>query len=210
MPEPPIGDRTRFKLRVYLFATSQYLDIIVSRLHTVEEVIRHVISTCLGNRELRIKFFDPFGSGSTYRAILNQELYEMRLLDDDEDEGYLPLYDIAALSNGKCIGEFGADSLALCRKKGITFYHSSQSVDRLSDVFIQDGAIIKVYYNIGQKSGDLNVRIGISHNLKDLLNEIGKIRKQELKESLYIFEAYTPYSRQYNVFFTKVLHATGM
>ncbi len=48
------------------------------------------------------------------------DAYELRLLEDDDDDYYVPLYEIAALDRRKKIGEFDVDSVAFCKVKRFT------------------------------------------------------------------------------------------
>ncbi len=48
------------------------------------------------------------------------EAYELRLLEDDAEEYYLPLYEIAALDRKKRFGEFDVDMVAFCKVRRYT------------------------------------------------------------------------------------------
>ncbi len=200
LSEPPMGDWSRFSLKIYLFGTRKYLDLVISKQHTVEEVIKHVISVCMTTAELKRQFFD---SAFTSRAYLNSELYELRLLDDDdEDEYYLPLYDIAPLHRSKCIGDFGADALALCRARGVTFSFpllpGSDMRNSLNPTHVR-GIELKIHYVVGQKESIFHVNVPPEKQLRDVLKEISKLCGEDIKEGLYAFETYNPFRKPHTV-----------
>jgi len=43
--------------------------------------------------------------------------YELRLLEDDEDEYYLPVYDIPELDRTKTLSDIDVSSIAFCKSK---------------------------------------------------------------------------------------------
>lgn len=94
------------KLRVYLVDTPNYLELYTSRQNSVEDVVRQVMlkypSTKLAS-EKPLEF--PNDSNA----------YELRLLEDDSEDYYLPIYEIAALNRNKKIGEFDIDMVAFCQ-----------------------------------------------------------------------------------------------
>jgi hypothetical protein len=75
-------------------------------------IIRLLSTTIKNHSSLRITL-------KVYLQIQYTPLaYELRVLDDDDEEDYyVPLYEIAALERTKTIGEFGIDSVAFCRAK---------------------------------------------------------------------------------------------
>ena len=107
-----------------MFATPACVDIHISKAHKVGEIIRHIITMCTMNQKLNETFLREASNGTGTTAIdhprqfKDPSLYELRLLDeDDDDEYYLPLYEIAPLERCKQIGEFGTDSVAFCKVK---------------------------------------------------------------------------------------------
>lgn len=84
------------------------MDIIVSRLNKVGDLIKHIITTYTMTSSLSQDFplDDPDSSA-----------YELRLLDDEGGGCFTPLYEIASLDASKRIGEFGVDAVALCKSK---------------------------------------------------------------------------------------------
>ena len=88
----------------------------------VDEIIRHVIAVCTMNA----KFYRELNSGSREdpesRKCEDPCLYELRLVEEDDDDGYLPSFDIAALERAKPIGDFGTNEVAFCR---IKTYHQT-------------------------------------------------------------------------------------
>lgn len=55
------------------------------------------------------------------------EAYELRLLEDDNEEYYLPVYEISALDNKKKIGEFELDMIAFCKVKNYVPKNETQT-----------------------------------------------------------------------------------
>jgi hypothetical protein len=92
-------------------------------MNKVEEVISYVITYCSSNPRLS-KYF-PTEVTEDGTPIRNKEstLYELRIFDDDSgssegDEDDSPLFALAALERDKHIGDFGTDTVALCKVKG--------------------------------------------------------------------------------------------
>ena len=117
MPEPHPNDRNKIALKLYLFSTPKHIDLTISKLNTVEEVIRHALTVCLQSRAFKKEFFNP--KKNDPRIIGNPDAYELRLLEDDCEAFYLPLSEISALSRGKCIGDFDVEALGFCRVQDI-------------------------------------------------------------------------------------------
>lgn len=108
LPTPAENDPNRQRLRVFLLGTPSYLDLAISKQNKVEDIIKHIITTCLMSgtlaQDLQIDKTDS-------------SAYDLRLLDDDEEGGYTPLYEIAALDKRKRIGEFQVEAVSLCKAK---------------------------------------------------------------------------------------------
>jgi hypothetical protein len=82
------------------------LELYTSKQSTVEEVIKQIMvkysSTELA-KEKPLEFPN------------DSQAYELRLLEDDYEDYYLPIYEIAALDRNKKIGEFDIDMIAFCQ-----------------------------------------------------------------------------------------------
>lgn len=117
LPVPDKKDKNRMNMTVYLLSTPQSIKICLSKTARVEEVIVHILTSCLANKALSQLFItDPLGKFSEEEK--DSSLYELRLLEDeDSKEFYLPLMDIAPLDRQKSIGEFSTDSFAFCQIK---------------------------------------------------------------------------------------------
>lgn len=50
----------------------------------------------------------------------NPERYELRLLEDDEEEYYIPIYDIPELDRTKTLSDINVNSLSFCKAKRYT------------------------------------------------------------------------------------------
>jgi hypothetical protein len=108
LPEPPESDPNRQKLTVYLFGTPSKLEIVISKQHRIQDVIKHIMT---------VYIMAPTFAQVPLEFPDNTDAYELRLLEDDEEEYYTPLYEIAALDRKKKIGEFAVDAIAFCLVK---------------------------------------------------------------------------------------------
>jgi len=63
--------------------------------------------------------------------------YELRLLEDDPEEYYEPLYEIAALDRNKKIGEFDVDMVAFCKVRRYTAQEISPQTNA-AGIFIRN------------------------------------------------------------------------
>ena len=79
----------------------------MSRKDKTKDVIRHIITMYQRRSDLH--------NESPLQFPDNPEAYELRLIDDDEDF-YIPFYEISALENEEPVGDFQA--LAFCKRKG--------------------------------------------------------------------------------------------
>jgi hypothetical protein len=95
LPVPDQSDITGVKIKVYLLGTKDWVEINVSSKNKNIDVIRHLITVIKSEEK------DP-------RA------FELRLIDDDEDY-YIPFYDISAQDHNDAVGQF--DTLALWKNK---------------------------------------------------------------------------------------------
>ncbi len=84
----------------------------------VEDVIKHIIALCT-HPPVRKSFVPEALGGQPIEKFKSSTLYELRLLEEDDDEGfyYAPLYDIGPLDRQKFIGEIATDGVAMCRVK---------------------------------------------------------------------------------------------
>lgn len=91
LPVPDSNDIHGIKIKVYLFGTKEWVDIHISSKNKNLDVIRHLITIT------KVEEKDP-------------KAYELRLIDDDEDY-YIPFYEISALEHNDAVGEFHALAL---------------------------------------------------------------------------------------------------
>ena len=108
LPEPPASDPNRQKLKVFLLGTPDYITIIISKVNKVEDAIRHIMA---------VYNTSPRAKDAPLDHPDDTAAYELRLLEDDEEEYFTPLYEIAALDKKKKIGEFDVDAVAFCKVK---------------------------------------------------------------------------------------------
>lgn len=93
---PSEDDRYSIKIRVYLLESPEYLDIHVSVKNTVDEVIRHMMT-----------LYSKTYPKKPLRYPNDPEAYELRLLDDDDEENfYKPFFEVSALERDEKIGDF--------------------------------------------------------------------------------------------------------
>jgi hypothetical protein len=96
------------KLRVYFFSTPKFLDIYTSQTKSFEEITKQIMQEYTASelaKEMPLDFPN------------NHETYELRLLEDDEDEYYLPLYDIPELDKTKTLNDITVTSISFCKVK---------------------------------------------------------------------------------------------
>lgn len=91
LPVPSPDNPHAINITVYLFGTKKSVDIHITTKDKVMDIIRHLITI------LKLEQKEPIA-------------YELRLIDDDEDY-YIPFYEISALEFGDPVGEFNALAL---------------------------------------------------------------------------------------------------
>lgn len=106
LPTPSEGDNKGIKIRVYLFSTPKFMNINIFKKAKVDEAIKHLMTLFRKDKLL---------SGSNPLKFADSNAYELRLIDDDEDY-FVPMFEIGALDKKDEIGEF--ESLALVEKQG--------------------------------------------------------------------------------------------
>ena len=99
-------------LKLYILGTKKHINLIISQQNTVTQVIKHVIQLISESSNISIKLpsTDPAG-----KLVYIYIVYELRLLEDDDD--YIPMYDIAPFDIDKTIGQLNVDALAFTRRK---------------------------------------------------------------------------------------------
>lgn len=107
LPTPSEGDIKGIKIRIYLFSTPKFININIYKKSLVGEVVKHVMT--LYRKDKLLNGSCPLNYPDEPNA------YELRLIDDDEDI-FVPLYEIGSLDKKDEIGEF--EGLAMVEKKG--------------------------------------------------------------------------------------------
>lgn len=107
LPAPAENDPNRQEIKVYLLGSEKSMLITISKHHRVEDIIKHILVSYTMNASL--------SAGTPLEYPYDSGAYELRLLDDDDDGGFAPLYEIAALDRKKKIGEFDVDCIAFCQ-----------------------------------------------------------------------------------------------
>lgn len=118
LPQVAESDPNYLSLKTYFFGTSQYTILNISKSYKVEELIQHII--VLAEVDPQIKEYFVRGLPKQFQKnYQNPELYEMRLLEDEEDpdEPHIPLYETGPLDRERPIGVFLVKGVAFCRTK---------------------------------------------------------------------------------------------
>lgn len=160
------------KIKVYLFGTKECVPLHISSKEKVVDVIRHLITVTKNEQK------DP-------------QAYELRLIDDDEDY-YVPFYEISALEPNDPVGEFTA--LALCKNKS----YQPPKPATVSDIAALGRAtsVNTDVYTVFIKLPFLESRVDLEikdkkATLSDLLKKINKKYEIDLRENMYCFRLYS-------------------
>jgi hypothetical protein len=169
LPVPDLSDITGVKIKVYLFGTKEWVEINVSSKNKNIDVIRHLITIIKSEEK------DP-------RA------FELRLIDDDEDY-YIPFYDISAQDHNDAVGQF--DTLALWKNKSYQPPKPATAEDmaQLKSVKSTNHSFFVIFI----KLSFLETRIEMEMNTKiwtlvDLLRKINKRFDIDLRENMHWFK----------------------
>jgi hypothetical protein len=117
LPEVSKSDPSYQSLRIYFFGTPKFLTLGIAKHYQVSHLIVHVIA--LGDTNSQVKEWLTQGLPDSIKDnYRNPELYEMRLLEDEEDEeAYIPLYETGPLDKKGQIGAFFVSGVVFCRIK---------------------------------------------------------------------------------------------
>ena len=128
MPEVSKADPNYQSLKVYFFGTPKSITLGVSKNYQISHLIAHIIA--LADTNTQIKEWLTQGLPESIKDnYKNLELYEMRLLEDEEDEeAYVPLYETGPLNKKGHIGAFLMNAVALCRTQ--EYEESIKQVDK--------------------------------------------------------------------------------
>jgi len=115
LPRITEGDPNYKRLKVYLFGTSHFTILSISKEHKIEQLISHVVNLADIDPQIRVCFDDlPVQIRGSAK---DPELYEMRLLEDEGDASTSHLSHRTPLPKDSCIGEFLVNNVAFCRTK---------------------------------------------------------------------------------------------
>ena len=110
------NDPNYLDLRIYFFGRPDSLVLAISKKCLVGEIITRLLFLAEKDKEVELLLLKDISPllRNNYQDIT---LYEMRLLDDDDESihSYRPLYDMGAMDNEKPIGHFLTSGVALCR-----------------------------------------------------------------------------------------------
>eukprot|EP00826_Nyctotherus_ovalis_P022515 TRINITY_DN1743_c0_g3_i1.p1 TRINITY_DN1743_c0_g3~~TRINITY_DN1743_c0_g3_i1.p1 ORF type:complete len:210 (-),score=35.53 TRINITY_DN1743_c0_g3_i1:1009-1638(-) len=103
------------QLRVYFFGTPHFTVLHISRSYHVAQLIAHVLALADVDPQIKTWLTQdlPKAISDDYK---NPELFEMRLLEDEEDEeSFVPLYETGPLDKERPIGAFLVEGVVFCR-----------------------------------------------------------------------------------------------
>ncbi len=86
LPTPSDGDSSAITVKVFLFSTPKCITVYIYKKSLVQDLIRHILT--LYSKDPLLSLDMP---------LLNPEYpeaYELRLIDDDEEQEYKPMYDM--------------------------------------------------------------------------------------------------------------------
>lgn len=177
LPAPEANNPHGIKIKVYLFGTKECIPIHISSKSKVVDVIRHLITVAKSEPK------EPAA-------------YELRLIDDDEDF-YVPFYEISALEPNDSVGEF--TSLALCRNKKYQPPKAATTADLAA--LGKDGSKDENVFTIHIKLPFLQSITEIPTDskmstLSDLLKKINKKFEVDLRENFITFKIYSEIESQ--------------
>lgn len=111
-------DANFLSLKVYFFGTNQFTIMSISKEYTINQLILHVIALSDVDPQVYQYFIQGF-SARILGNYKNPELYEMRLLKDENQskEYYVPMYEEKSILKELSIGTFNTNAVAFCRNK---------------------------------------------------------------------------------------------
>lgn len=169
LPAPDASDPNGIKVKVYLFGTKEWVPIHISSKNKVVDVIRHLITVTKNEQK------DP-------------QAYELRLIDDDEDY-YVPFYEISALEPNDSVGEFNA--LALCQNKSYQPPKPATAADiaALGKGGDSNSNIFTIFIKLPFLETKVDIKASSkTSTLSDLLKQINKQFGVDLKENTHWFK----------------------
>jgi hypothetical protein len=172
LPVPDHNDPTGMNVTVYLFGTKEWVNIQISTRNKVNDVIKHLITIT------KCEIKDPLA-------------YEIRLIDDDEDY-YIPFYEISALERNDCVGEF--KSLALVKNSGYQPPKPANIEDlhELRETKWKSGDLFTIYVKLPFLEATINMEMKTKKTtLGDLLKRINKKYEVDLRENLFCFKVHS-------------------
>jgi len=89
--------------------TKAKFEIYISNKFSVKQII-----------QFALEWYEANSSKMNWKPLINMRnpnLYDLRVIDDEEEDEFQPLEEIAALDPDKKFGEIGLKTVALCLKK---------------------------------------------------------------------------------------------
>ena len=169
LPVPSPDNPHALNITVYLFGTKKSVDIHITTKDKVVDVIRHLITI------LKLEQKEPMA-------------YELRLIDDDEDY-YIPFYEISALEFADPVGEF--NSLALCNSKSYSPPKAATAADiaALGKTSNSNENMFYIHIKLPFLEMDANIEVKNKNTtLLDLLKAINEKYNLSISESAYTFK----------------------
>ena len=172
LPVPEPSNPHGIKVTVYLFGTKESVNIDISSKYKVTDVIRHLLTITKSEPK------EPMA-------------YELRLIDDDEDF-YVPFYEISALERNDSVGEF--KTLALVRNKNYEAPKpaSIEDLQSLRETKWKTGDIFTIYVKLPFLEAKVNMEMDTKKTtLHDLLKRINKKYEVDMRETMYCFKVHS-------------------
>ena len=169
LPVPSPDNPHALNTIVYLFGTKKSVEIHITSKDRVVDIIRHLITI------LKLEQKEPMA-------------FELRLIDDDEDY-YVPFYEISALEYTDPVGEF--NSLALVNNKSYSPPKAATQADIAALGSSSNSSESMYYIHIKLPFLEMNGNIEVKNKnttLLDLLKAINEKYNLSISESAYTFK----------------------
>jgi hypothetical protein len=118
LPTPSEDDPAAIKIKIYMFSTPKFMQIYIYKKSSVADVIRHIMTLYSKDKLL--------SGDMPLKFPISPEAYELRLIDDDEDY-FVPFYDVPPLDKKDEIGEF--ESLAFLENKNFKAFNKNTDIE---------------------------------------------------------------------------------
>ncbi|CDW71590.1 UNKNOWN [Stylonychia lemnae] len=170
LPTPSTGDSKAISIKIYLFTTPKFIQIYIYRKSQVQDVIRHIMT--MYSKDQILSKDNPL----KYHGV--PDAYELRIIDDDEDY-FVPFYDIGPLERKDEIGEF--ESLAFLENK--TYINQAKQNKTQPDEYSlqveeqlkkENKRLLAIQINTAILKSNMSIVMNQDETLRDLTDQISK------------------------------------